>query len=266
MSEEKTGKKVVIKIGTGVLTRNASGEIHHAMIARLSQAIADLSAAGHQPIVVSSGAVGAGLSTFRLEERPTETGMLQACAAAGQARLMHLYESQFGHYGLKIAQLLVTHDDLEDEKRSANFLSTLNALLEHTHVVPIINENDSVSVYELKVGDNDVLSSIIARLIKADMLLVLTSVDGLLPPDATSDKDIIPVVTDIDAVMGFVREDKGDLSVGGMGSKLRAVQASVLAGVETVIANGTHPEQLLELVRGGGIGTRFTVAKDRVPQ
>lgn len=265
MSEEKTGKKVVIKIGTGVLTRNASGEIHHAMIARLSQAISDLSAAGHQPIVVSSGAVGAGLNTFGLTERPTETGMLQACAAAGQARLMHLYESQFGHHGLKIAQLLVTHDDLENDKRSANFLSTLSTLLEHPQVVPIINENDSVSVYELKVGDNDILSSIIARLIQADMLILLTSVDGLLPPDAKSDKDIIPHVDDIEAVLGFARDEKGELSVGGMGSKLRAVQASVLAGIETLIANGTHPEQLLELVEGGGIGTRFSVAEDKIP-
>ncbi len=142
MATAFTGKRIVIKIGTGVLTRNAGGEIHHAMIARLSQAIADINAAGHEVIMVSSGAVGAGMSAFCLTERPTETNMLQACAAAGQARLMHLYEGQFGLHGLKVAQLLVTHEDLQDERRSGNVLATLNAILPHRQVIPIMNEND----------------------------------------------------------------------------------------------------------------------------
>lgn len=259
MSESATGKRVVIKIGTGVLTRGAGGEIHHAMLARLSQAIADLNRAGHEVIMVTSGAVGAGLPTFGLDARPTEIEMLQACAAAGQARLMHLYESQFAHYGLKIAQLLVTHDDLRDEQRSANVLATLDALLPFRHVIPIVNENDSVSVHELKVGDNDILSSIVARLIGADLLVMLTSVAGLLGPDATSDTDIIPFVEDIDSVLDFVRDEKGKLSVGGMGSKLGAVREAVTSGIETVIASGLHPEQLEEIVDGAGIGTRFAV-------
>ncbi|MDC0251956.1 glutamate 5-kinase, partial [bacterium] len=118
MSDQRTGKRVIIKIGTGVLTRESSGELHHAMFARLSQAIADLNKAGHEVVMVTSGAVGAGLSTLGLNARPDETSILQACAAAGQARLMHLYESQFSHHGLAIAQLLVTHDDLRDEDRS----------------------------------------------------------------------------------------------------------------------------------------------------
>ncbi len=256
MAERKTGKRVVIKIGTGVLTRSATGEIHHAMIARLTQAIADLNSDGHQCVIVTSGAVGAGMSTFGLKERPTETDMLQACAAAGQARLMHLYESQFGNHGLKIAQLLVTHDDLEDDRRSSNVLATVNAILPHRNVIPIVNENDSVSVYELKVGDNDVLSSILAELIEADILILLTSVEGLLAPDGTMISD----VDDIDSVLGFARDEKGNLSVGGMASKLRAVQSSVAAGIETVIASGLNPEQLSELVSGQGKGTRFRPA------
>ena len=261
MSEPATGKRVIIKIGTGVLTRGAGGEIHHAMLARLSQSIADLNRAGHEVVMVTSGAVGAGLSTFGLTERPTETDMLQACAAAGQARLMHLYESQFAHHGLKIAQLLVTHDDLQDEKRSGNVLATLHALLPYRQVIPIVNENDSVSVYELKVGDNDILSSIVARLLRADLLVLLTSVPGLLGPDATSADDIIERVDDIDSVLDYARDEKGDLSVGGMASKLRAVREAVGAGVETIIASGLHPEQLEELVAGGGIGTRFSVRR-----
>lgn len=256
MAEGKSGKRVVIKIGTGVLTRSSTGEIHHAMIARLTQAIADLNAAGNECVVVTSGSVGAGLSTFGLTERPTETDMLQACAAAGQARLMHLYETQFGNHALKIAQLLVTHDDLKDERRSGNVLATVNAILPHPHVIPIVNENDSVSVYELKVGDNDILSSILANLIQADLLILLTSVDGLLDPEGT----MITEVGDIESVLGFAKDEKGDLSVGGMASKLGAVQSAVTAGIETVIASGHRPEQLADLVAGEGIGTRFRPA------
>ncbi len=252
-----SGKRIVIKIGTGVLTRNAGGGIHHAMIARLAQAIADVHAAGHEVVVVSSGAVGAGLSAFGLERRPAETEMLQACAAAGQARLMHLYESQFEHHGLKVAQLLVTHGDLQDGRRSGNVLAALNAILAHRGVVPILNENDSVSVYELKVGDNDTLSSIVARLVGADLLILLTSVAGLLGPGAASDEDIVPLVEDVGAVLHFARDEKGSLSVGGMASKLRAVESAVSAGIETLIASGLKPEQLPELVSGGGLATRF---------
>ena len=170
---------------------------------------------------------------------------------------MHLYESQFSHHGLKVAQLLVTQDDLEDERRCTNVLATLNAIFPHRQVIPIINENDSVSVAELKVGDNDVLSSIVACLIDADLLLLLTSVDGLLGPDAKSDTDIIEQVDDIDSVLDFARDEKGELSVGGMASKLLAVQSSVSAGIETIIASGLRPENLDELVKGGGIGSRF---------
>lgn len=257
MSVASPGKRIVIKIGTGVLTRNAGGEIHHAMIARLSQAIADIHTAGHEIILVSSGAVGAGLSAFGLDRRPTETEMLQACAAAGQARLMHLYEGQFSLHGIKVAQLLVTHDDLQDARRSGNVLATLNAILPHRQVIPILNENDSVSVYELKVGDNDTLSSIVARLVGADLLILLTSVAGLMGPEARSPDDIIPEVDDIESALAFVRDEKGTLSVGGMASKLRAVEAAVASGIETIIASGLHPEQLPELVEGRGIGTRF---------
>lgn len=260
MENQASGKRVVIKIGTGVLTQGSGGKLHHAMIARLTQAIADLTDAGHSCLVVTSGAVGAGLATFGLKERPTAIEMLQACAAAGQARLMHLYDGHFGNHGLKIAQLLLTHDDLEDERRRSNILATLGAILSHRGVVPIINENDSVAVFELKVGDNDTLSSIVARLVRADMLILLTSVDGLLGPDASSATDIISQVDDIRSVMGFARDEKGALSVGGMASKLRAVEAAVGAGIETIIANGNRPEQLLELVEGGGIGTRFPSA------
>jgi len=257
MSGDRTGKKVVIKIGTGVLTRAPEGRLHHAIIARITEAIADLHASGHQCIVVSSGAVGAGLASFRLERRPEETAMLQACAAAGQASLMHLYETHFSYHRLKVAQLLLTHEDLLDDSRRTNVSQTLTALLRYPRIVPIINENDSVAVYELKVGDNDTLSAFVARLVHADLLVMLTSVPGLRGPHSTSEEDIIREVRSIDEVMDFAGEDKGAFSVGGMKSKLQAVKECVDAGIETIIASGKDPEQLPQLVGGEGIGTRF---------
>jgi glutamate 5-kinase len=256
--------KIVIKIGTGVLTRSQGVALHHAMIARLTQSIADLNEAGHRTIVVTSGAVGAGLMTFGLNERPTDTGMLQACAAAGQARLMHIYESHFSHFGLKVAQLLLTSEDLSDEKRRANVRTTIDHLLAFPAVIPIVNENDSVAVFELKVGDNDLLSSDVATLIGADLLILLTSVPGLRRPGIDDPNDIIGRVDDVDEVLHYAGEDKGRLSVGGMKTKLTAVKKAVDAGIETIIASGLEPEQLPDLVAGRGKGTRFparTVSK-----
>ncbi|MBL9153616.1 MAG: glutamate 5-kinase [Verrucomicrobiales bacterium] len=249
--------KIVIKIGTGVLTRAGGVALHHAMIARLTQSIADLNEAGHRTIVVTSGAVGAGLMTFGLKERPTDVGMLQACAAAGQARLMHIYESHFSHFGLKVAQLLLTSDDLTDEKRRANVRTTLDRLLEFPGVIPIVNENDSVAVFELKVGDNDLLSAGVATLIDADRLILLTSVPGLRRSGVEDPDDIVELVENVEEVFHFAGDDKGHLSVGGMKTKLTAVKTAVDAGIETIIASGLNPEQLPDLVEGRGKGTRF---------
>lgn len=257
-------RKIVIKIGTGVLTlaRGQAISLHHAMIARIVQAVAELNAAGHQVVLVSSGAVAAGLPTFGLSARPgaDDTGMLQACAAAGQARLMHIYESHFIQHHLKVAQLLLTHDDITDPKRRSNIVTTLESLMRFQPVVPIINENDSVAVYELKVGDNDVLSSEVACLIQADLFLLLTSVPGLRLPGASSPEEIVERVENLDEVLHFASDEKGSHSVGGMKSKLQAVGKAVAAGIETIIASGAHPEQLPDLVAGGGRGTRFIPA------
>lgn len=263
MPERPTGKKLIIKIGTGVLTRSATGTLHHAMIARLTQAIADLVAEGHQCVVVSSGAVGAGLSSFGLDSYPEETEMRQACAAVGQSQIMHLYETHFTHHQLKVAQLLLTHDDLKNEKKRNNVLHTLVTLLRFPHIVPIVNENDSVAVFELKSGDNDTLSSIVGELIGADMLLLLTSVPGLRGPGSNDENDIIPLVEDVDSVLPYANDEKGALSIGGMRSKLEAVRRATHAGIETVIAGGRAPEQLSELVNGRGIGTRFPARKSQ---
>lgn len=248
----------MIKIGTGVLTRDNSAGLHHAMIARLAQSIADVQAAGHQCLLVSSGAVGAGVVHFGLEQRPKDIALLQACAAAGQSTLMHLYESQFSLHDLKVAQLLLTHSDLENQERLGNVNNTLSTLLDYPQIIPIINQNDSVATFELNVGDNDELASRVAQLVNADTLLLLTAVPGLRGPDAKDEADIIPIVDDVKSVFAFALDETGALSVGGMGSKLRAVDSAVEAGIETVIASGFDPEQISELIDGKGIGTRFT--------
>ncbi len=259
--ESRTGKTVVIKIGTGVLTRGEGISLHHAMIARIVQSVADLVEEGHRCIVVSSGAVGAGLMALGLSERPKEVNMLQACAAIGQARLMQIYESQFNHYGLKVAQLLLTNEDFGAEQRRTNVRNTLTKLVALGQVVPIINENDSVAVFELSVGDNDVLSSKVAVLAEADLLILLTSVPGLLAPGETNPENIVEEVEDIEAVLDFASQERGRLSVGGMRSKLEAVKTTVSHGIETIIAAGANPEQLSELVAGQGRGTRFKPGK-----
>lgn len=246
-------RTVVLKFGTGILTRPDSVHLDDEQFDRLTTAVAGLRQAGHRCILVSSGAVGAGLRSFGLDARPADLGMLQACAAVGQSKLMHYYETLFRRFDLNVAQLLVTNADFRTEGRRHNFQATLLKLLEFDDVIPIINENDSVATEELRFGDNDALSAGVAVLAGADLLVLLTSVDGLHDADGA----IIPRVDRIGDVIHLVRAETGRLSVGGMASKLQAVATAVEAGVETVIASGHRTDQFPELVAGGGIGTRF---------
>ncbi len=255
-----SAERIVIKIGSGVLTRPHNGALNHAMLGRLIQALSDVVESGPQIVVVSSGAVAAGMSALDLEERPEEVGLLQACAAVGQARLMEAYDGAFRNFHLKVAQLLLTNEDFEREKRRDNVRNTLETLLKRPGIVPIINENDSVAVYELRFGDNDILSVRVAQLLKADQLILLTSVPGLRKPGAP-EEEIIPEVTDVESVMSYADTSVGHRSVGGMASKLKAVQMAVESGIPTIIASGSTPEQMVDLVAGEGIGTRFPVPK-----
>ncbi len=247
--------RIVIKFGSGILTRNEGTAPDPAQFAALVDAVALLAESGHQPIVVSSGAVGAGLMAFGMRDRPTETALLQACAAVGQTRLMHLYENRFRDYNLNVAQLLLTNEDFKDDKRRTNVANTLSTLLEFKTVIPIIIENDSVATEELKVGDNDVLSAHVAQLVEADLLILLTSVDGLIKPGTAN--EIVEHVEAIDDVLHYVNGEVGKHSTGGMASKLRAVRLAVDAGIETLIANGRNAPQIPDLVNGGGRATRF---------
>lgn len=249
-------KRIVLKFGSGILASPRGNALDEKQFVRLAAEVSQLVKDGGQCVVVSSGAVAAGMRVLGLRERPRELTTSQACAAVGQSKLMHVYATKFAEHGLNVAQLLLTHGDLDSRTRYRNAKNTLNRLLECRDVVPIINENDSVAVEELRFGDNDRLSAEVAMLAEADVLILLTSVDGLL--DANGKR--VPSVSDVKGVSHLVREEKGKLSVGGMVSKLDAVHLAVKAGILTVIANGRRPGLIPRIVAGESVGTRFPVS------
>jgi len=248
----------VIKVGSGVLTRSEDGSLDAAEIEALVDAIAGLINDGHPCLFVSSGAVGCGVSAFGLKEYPKDVITRQACAAVGQAKLMHTYSELFGQYVIDVAQVLLTATDIATPERAGFVSNTINRVLEQPRVLPILNENDSVAIDELNFGDNDMLSVMVAKLMGAARVVLLTSVDGLMDP---STNKLITEVPAIDEVFRHVRDDKGRFSMGGMASKLAAIRYAVDAGIETHIANGFHPERLVQIVKGleghDRISTRF---------
>ncbi len=251
-------RRLVIKLGTGLLTTPRGNALDTSQFRRLTAEVAALVQAGHECLVVSSGAVGAGMVTLRIKERSRDLPSVQACAAVGQSRLMHVYESHFRRHGLAVAQVLLTHQDLDSRICYANAQNTLNRLLEHRFVVPIINENDVVAVEELRFGDNDRLSAEVAILARANLLVVLTSAEGLTR-ESDGSGEPIPTVANVDEVLHLASGTKGRLSTGGMATKLQAVKRAVESGVEAVIANGRRPGLLARIVNGENVGTRFLV-------
>lgn len=246
--------RIVLKFGSGILANPTGNSLDEPQFDRLSAEVSALVHAGHECIVVSSGAVAAGLMALGLKVRPEELAARQACAAVGQSKLMQLYATKFESHGLNVAQLLLTHSDLDSRLRYQNARNTLEHLLSRKTVVPIINENDSVAVEELKFGDNDRLSAEVATLASAELLILLTSVDGLLDESGKT----VSVVEDIDSVASLARQEKGQFSVGGMVSKLQAVKVAVDAGIRTHVASGRLPGQIGAIVAGQPAGTKFT--------
>lgn len=244
----------VLKAGTGVLTKSSDGTLDRAALVHFVAGIARLIDHGHRCLLVSSGAVGSGVSALGLDAYPTDTATRQACAAVGQARLMQSYGDLFSNFDITVAQVLLTAGDLSTPERARHVSDTFKRLLAEPRILPIINENDSVAVEELKFGDNDMLSARVAVLAGAKRLVLLTSVDGLLDPES---KELVPEVADIDDVLGHVRDDRGKFSIGGMASKLTAVRHAVEHGIETHIAHGRHPERLAAILAGHGRSTRF---------
>jgi glutamate 5-kinase len=255
MSDKR--KRIVIKFGTGILTKSTGNALNPKQLRRLTSEVADAVQAGHQCLLVSSGAVGAGLMLMGLSERPKDLPSIQACAAIGQSRLMRLYETFFQRHGLHVAQLLLSHQDIDSRTRYQNARNTLERLLRFQNVVPIINENDSVAVEELRFGDNDSLSAEVAILACADLLLILTSVEGLLDEQ----NRLISKVTDIEAVTHLASKKIGTYSRGGMVTKLQAAKMAFQAGIPTVIASGFESGVISAAVAGKSVGTQILVSK-----
>lgn len=248
--------RLVVKLGTGVLT-DARKQPDLAQMEQLVAQLATQRHAGREVVVVSSGAVGAGMGVLGHERRPADLAELQACAAVGQSRLMAFYEKLFGTHGLAVAQILLTHEDLEHHERHLNARNTLITLLRH-NVIPIINENDAVSFTELKFGDNDTLSALTASLLPADLLVILTTVDGVLENFGQADARVIPLIGQIDkSVEALGRGTDSATAVGGMASKIQAAKIAVRSGIPLVIASGRKKQTLARVLAGEPEGTLF---------
>ena len=249
----KDARRVVVKVGTHAIAKK-TGRPDYRALRRIVSQICALRQSGVEVVFVSSGAVAAGIEALGLKTRPAELSDVQMCAAVGQARFIAGYEELFGREGVQIGQVLLTHADLEDRRRAANVRRVLDHLVK-AGIVPVINENDVVADEEIKglaFGDNDWLSSLIAKLVRADALILLTTVDGLLDEKGRR----VSEIGRIRDAMKLVRAgQKGNLSKGGMDSKLRAVRNAVEAGINTVIANGTRPHVLEAVFAGRDVGT-----------
>lgn len=245
--------RIILKFGSGILANAKGTTLDGRQFKRLSAEVAALVQGGHEVVIVSSGAVAAGLGELGLRSRPEDLAAKQACAAIGQSKLMQLYGAMFATHGLVVAQLLLTYRDLDSRVSYANAQNTITRLFERKRVVPIINENDSVAVEELHFGDNDKLSAEVAILAGADVLILLTSVDGLLDGAGKT----VALVRDIGSVAGLARQEKGKFSVGGMVSKLQAVKVAADAGIRTFIASGRKAGQIGRIAAGRPAGTRF---------
>ncbi len=249
---------VVVKIGSAVLA--PEGALDPASIDRLAADIAR-AARSHRLVIVSSGAVASGFGAMGLPKPPKEIMLKQAAAAVGQSRLMRAWSDAFARHGITVAQVLLTADDLDHRARHLNARNTLLALLERA-IIPIINENDSVAFDEIKLGDNDRLSSLVAGLVGARQLLILSTAHGLY--EHGNSKKIVPIVTDLAAARAHVSGTTSSVGTGGMHTKLEAVATAAAAGVATVIAGGIVPDVVSRVLDGERVGTSFPIATKRV--
>ncbi|UOO36924.1 glutamate 5-kinase [Oscillospiraceae bacterium CM] len=259
----KKKKRVVIKVGTSTLSHGGKG-LNFRNIDGLARVLTDIKNAGHEVILVSSGAIGAGCGKLNMKGRPVDVRLKQAVAAVGQCELMHVYDKFFSEYGAPVGQILLTRDDVDRPNVRLNLLGTFEALLE-LGVIPVVNENDSVCIEEIEsehkvFGDNDTLSAVVATLVDADLLVILSDIDGLFDKDPRKNKDasLIPVV---DAVDGDLLAEIGGagtaFGTGGMQTKLAAAKIATENGIDMVITNGANPRNLYDILEGKGVGTLF---------
>ena len=254
--------KTVIKVGTSTLA-HATGRMNIKRFEELCKVISDLKNAGNEIILVSSGAIGMGMGKLHLAERPRDTAMKQAAAAVGQCELMYIYDKLFAEYNHTVAQILLDAEDLRHEDRHRNFENTMKTLLD-MGVIPIINENDTVTTKEIEFGDNDTLSALVAVSAGADLLVILSDIDGLYTANPKTDPTatLIPHVYELtDEVMALGGDAGSSLGTGGMFTKLKAAKIVLEGGCDMVIANGSKPLCLYDIADGADVGTRFHAQK-----
>lgn len=250
--------RLIIKIGTSTLT-HSTGELNFRLFERLCKVISDIKNAGNDVIVVSSGAIALGRSKLHLTERPVDIPTKQAAAAVGQCELMYFYDKYFSEYRQSVAQILVTAEDLNGGDRLFNFANTVERLLAFG-AVPVINENDTIATAEISVSDNDTLSALVATTVKADLLILLSDIDGLYSSDPHKDTKakLIPQVDEITAEVEKIAGGSiSGLGTGGMATKIHAASICMRAGTDMVIANGSMPEIVYDVIDGKSVGTKF---------
>lgn len=254
--------RIAVKVGTSTLT-HSSGRINIRRVEKLCRVLSDLKNAGHEIILVSSGAIGMGVGKLSLRERPDDIPTKQACAAVGQCELMYVYDKEFSEYNHTIAQILITRADIDNEICHTNFKNTVTKLLEFG-VLPIINENDTVSTEELVIGDNDTLGAIVAVSAGAELLVLLSDIEGLYTADPRKDPGA-RLLTQIDEITDDIMklgEGKGTaLGTGGMKTKLHAASIATEAGIDMIIANGKDPDVLYDIAAGKAVGTLFAAKR-----
>lgn len=254
--------RIIVKVGTSTLA-HANGRLNIRRTEELCKVLSDMKNAGHEIILVSSGAIGMGVGKLMLTDRPKDMPTKQAAAAVGQCELMYTYDKLFSEYHHTVAQLLLTGSDFQHEDRHINFRNTMSRLLE-LQVLPIINENDTVATEEIAVGDNDTLAAIVAVSVNADLLVLLSDIDGLYTadPHRNPNAKLISVVDHIDEDIMALGGDKGSsLGTGGMRTKLRAAQICTEQGCDMIISNGSDPKLLYDICDGKQVGTRFVAQK-----
>ncbi len=250
--------RIVIKLGTSTLAHE-TGLLNIRRVEELTKVMSDLKNAGNEIILVSSGAIGMGVGKLSLSSRPSDIPTKQAAAAVGQCELMYTYDKLFSEYNHTVAQILITGEDVEDKERKHNFENTVRRLLE-LGVIPILNENDTIATEEIEIGDNDTLAAIVTATVNADLLIILSDIDGLFTADPHKDKNaklihrVENITEEIEMLCGGTASGLG---TGGMTTKIRAAKIATKAGADMVIANGDDPMKIYDIVSGKDIGTRF---------
>lgn len=250
--------RMVVKVGTSTLA-HPTGRLNIRRVELLTKVLADLKNSGHELILVSSGAIGMGVGKLSLPVRPTDVPGKQAAAAVGQCELMYTYDKLFSEYNHTVAQILLTAADVENETRHKNFQNTVCRLLE-MGALPVINENDTVATEEIVIGDNDTLAAIVAVSVGAELLVLLSDIDGLYTADPRKDKSarLIDTIAELTPQVEVLADGAGTgLGTGGMKTKLHAARIVTERGIDMIIANGASPEILYDIVEGKRVGTRF---------